>query len=138
MMSLLSSHACYPHAVVCMENTSARGSCFPANLELSTSWHPTTTLPLACPPAHLLATSPPPTPQYLSASADRAVRNTYKLLAVLVHSGGVHGGHYFAYVRCGLGQCGWQAAWLNSCRSPKAVRLTLLEGLPDFLLAVPM
>ncbi|KAI7840976.1 hypothetical protein COHA_005205 [Chlorella ohadii] len=37
--------------------------------------------------------------KYLSASADRAVRNTYKLLAVLVHSGGVHGGHYFAYVR---------------------------------------
>jgi ubiquitin carboxyl-terminal hydrolase 7 len=37
--------------------------------------------------------------KYLSATADRAVRNTYKLLAVLVHSGGVHGGHYFAYVR---------------------------------------
>lgn len=39
--------------------------------------------------------------QYLSSAADRNLHNTYKLLAVLVHSGGVHGGHYYAYVRCG-------------------------------------
>jgi ubiquitin carboxyl-terminal hydrolase 7 len=37
--------------------------------------------------------------KYLSAGADRNVRNVYRLLAVLVHSGGVHGGHYYAYVR---------------------------------------
>ncbi|KAL4423841.1 hypothetical protein ABPG75_001142 [Micractinium tetrahymenae] len=37
--------------------------------------------------------------KYLSAGADRNVHNKYKLLAVLVHSGGVHGGHYYAYVR---------------------------------------
>lgn len=38
--------------------------------------------------------------RYLAPGADRAVRNTYKLLAVLVHSGGVHGGHYYAFIRC--------------------------------------
>ena len=37
--------------------------------------------------------------KYLAPGADRNLRNTYKLLAVLVHSGGVHGGHYFAFVR---------------------------------------
>jgi hypothetical protein len=31
--------------------------------------------------------------------ADRSVRNLYKLHSVLVHSGGVHGGHYYAYIR---------------------------------------
>lgn len=31
--------------------------------------------------------------------ADRNVRNVYKLHSVLVHSGGVHGGHYYAYIR---------------------------------------
>jgi len=36
---------------------------------------------------------------YLSPNADRTVRNRYRLLAVLVHSGGVNGGHYYAYVR---------------------------------------
>lgn len=36
---------------------------------------------------------------YLSPNADRTICNKYKLLAVLVHSGGVHGGHYFAYIR---------------------------------------
>ena len=72
----------------------------PATLEASVRHSPPTLLPPlrpTSPPAH----PPAPRPQYLSASADRAVRNTYKLLAVLVHSGGVHGGHYFAYVRCG-------------------------------------
>jgi ubiquitin carboxyl-terminal hydrolase 7 len=39
------------------------------------------------------------TSAYLSANADKTVKNKYKLLAVLVHSGGVHGGHYFAFVR---------------------------------------
>jgi ubiquitin carboxyl-terminal hydrolase 7 len=39
------------------------------------------------------------TPAYLSTNADKAVKNKYKLVAVLVHSGGVHGGHYFAFVR---------------------------------------
>jgi hypothetical protein len=27
------------------------------------------------------------------------VRNLYRLHSVLVHSGGVHGGHYYAYIR---------------------------------------
>jgi hypothetical protein len=31
--------------------------------------------------------------------ADRSVRNLYRLHSVLVHSGGVHGGHYYAYIR---------------------------------------
>ncbi|PSC73213.1 ubiquitin carboxyl-terminal hydrolase 12 [Micractinium conductrix] len=37
--------------------------------------------------------------KYLSGSADRSKCNRYKLLAVMVHSGGVHGGHYYAYIR---------------------------------------
>ncbi|KDD73658.1 ubiquitin carboxyl-terminal hydrolase, partial [Helicosporidium sp. ATCC 50920] len=37
--------------------------------------------------------------RYLAPAASPAVRNLYRLLAVLVHSGGVHGGHYYAYVR---------------------------------------
>ena len=37
--------------------------------------------------------------KYLTASSDRSVRNLYKLHSVLVHSGGPHGGHYFAYIR---------------------------------------
>jgi hypothetical protein len=40
------------------------------------------------------AATPTPRPQ-----ADRSVRNLYKLHSVLVHSGGVHGGHYYAYIR---------------------------------------
>lgn len=34
---------------------------------------------------------------YLSASADPTKRNLYKLHSVLVHSGGTHGGHYYAF-----------------------------------------
>ncbi|KXZ54806.1 hypothetical protein GPECTOR_4g877 [Gonium pectorale] len=37
--------------------------------------------------------------KYLAPGADRSVRNLYKLHSVLVHSGGVHGGHYYAYIR---------------------------------------
>ncbi|KAI3748479.1 hypothetical protein L6452_11570 [Arctium lappa] len=37
--------------------------------------------------------------KYLSPQADRSVRNLYTLHSVLVHSGGVHGGHYYAYIR---------------------------------------
>lgn len=37
--------------------------------------------------------------KYFSSTADKAVRNKYKLLAVLVHSGGIHGGHYYAFIR---------------------------------------
>ena len=37
--------------------------------------------------------------KFLSPDADRSVRNLYKLHSVLVHSGGVHGGHYYAYIR---------------------------------------
>ena len=37
--------------------------------------------------------------KYFTSTADKTVSNKYKLLAVLVHSGNVHGGHYFAYIR---------------------------------------
>ncbi|XP_027333721.1 ubiquitin carboxyl-terminal hydrolase 12-like isoform X8 [Abrus precatorius] len=37
--------------------------------------------------------------KYLSPEADRNVRNLYTLHSVLVHSGGVHGGHYYAFIR---------------------------------------
>ncbi|GAA0176566.1 cysteine protease [Lithospermum erythrorhizon] len=37
--------------------------------------------------------------KYLSPDADRSVRNLYNLHSVLVHSGGVHGGHYYAFIR---------------------------------------
>ncbi|KAL2456767.1 Ubiquitin carboxyl-terminal hydrolase 12 [Forsythia ovata] len=37
--------------------------------------------------------------KYLSPDADRSVRNLYMLHSVLVHSGGVHGGHYYAFIR---------------------------------------
>ena len=38
-------------------------------------------------------------PRYFSSSADKSAKNKYKLLAVLVHSGGIHGGHYYAFIR---------------------------------------
>ncbi|KAI3991323.1 hypothetical protein MKX01_034642, partial [Papaver californicum] len=37
--------------------------------------------------------------KYLSPDADRRVRNLYTLHGVLVHSGEVHGGHYYAFIR---------------------------------------
>ncbi|KAL0926393.1 hypothetical protein M5K25_002618 [Dendrobium thyrsiflorum] len=37
--------------------------------------------------------------KYLSPDADHTVRNLYTLHSVLVHSGGVHGGHYYAFIR---------------------------------------
>ncbi|KAF8398022.1 hypothetical protein HHK36_016948 [Tetracentron sinense] len=37
--------------------------------------------------------------KYLSPDADRSVRNLYTLHSVLVHCGGVHGGHYYAFIR---------------------------------------
>ncbi|KAL2326631.1 hypothetical protein Fmac_025689 [Flemingia macrophylla] len=37
--------------------------------------------------------------KYLSPEADRSIRNLYTLQSVLVHSSGVHGGHYYAYIR---------------------------------------
>eukprot|EP00803_Ostreobium_quekettii_P006505 evm.model.scf_920EXC.1 EVM.evm.TU.scf_920EXC.1 scf_920EXC:20698-24688(+) len=37
--------------------------------------------------------------RYLTEHSDRSVRNLYKLHSVLAHSGGPHGGHYFAYIR---------------------------------------
>lgn len=37
--------------------------------------------------------------KYMASTAKKGVRNLYKLLAVLVHSGGVHGGHYYAFIR---------------------------------------
>ena len=37
--------------------------------------------------------------RYMSRTADPKVRNLYRLHSVLVHSGGVHGGHYYAFIR---------------------------------------
>ena len=37
--------------------------------------------------------------RFLAADADRGVRNLFRLHSVLVHSGGVHGGHYYAFIR---------------------------------------
>ncbi|MFS7989857.1 putative ubiquitinyl hydrolase 1 [Helianthus anomalus] len=37
--------------------------------------------------------------KYLSPDADKSVRNLYTLHSVLVHSGGISGGHYYAYIR---------------------------------------
>uniref|UniRef100_A0A7N0VJD6 ubiquitinyl hydrolase 1 n=1 Tax=Kalanchoe fedtschenkoi TaxID=63787 RepID=A0A7N0VJD6_KALFE len=37
--------------------------------------------------------------KYLSQDANKSVRNLYTLHSVLVHSGGIHGGHYYAYIR---------------------------------------
>ncbi|CAI9774541.1 unnamed protein product [Fraxinus pennsylvanica] len=40
--------------------------------------------------------------KYLSPEAERGDRNLYTLHSVLVHSGGVHGGHYSAFIRPNL------------------------------------
>ena len=37
--------------------------------------------------------------KFLTPNADKTVRNLYKLHSVLVHSGGGHGGHYYAFIR---------------------------------------
>ncbi|KAI7746099.1 hypothetical protein M8C21_024664, partial [Ambrosia artemisiifolia] len=37
--------------------------------------------------------------KYLSPDADKSVRNLYTLHSVLVHSGGISGGHYYAFIR---------------------------------------
>ena len=38
--------------------------------------------------------------KYFSRNAEgRSAQNVYRLYSVLVHSGGVHGGHYYAYIR---------------------------------------
>ncbi len=45
--------------------------------------------------------------KYLTPDADRSVRNKYLLHSVLVHSGGVNGGHYYAFIRPSLRGDGW-------------------------------
>mmetsp|Transcript_7331 Transcript_7331/g.19028 ORF Transcript_7331/g.19028 Transcript_7331/m.19028 type:complete len:1112 (-) Transcript_7331:2065-5400(-) len=45
--------------------------------------------------------------KYFSPSSDRSQRNVYLLHSVLVHSGGVHGGHYYAYIRPTLEGDAW-------------------------------
>mmetsp|Transcript_19656 Transcript_19656/g.42954 ORF Transcript_19656/g.42954 Transcript_19656/m.42954 type:complete len:1106 (-) Transcript_19656:700-4017(-) len=40
--------------------------------------------------------------KYLTEDADKSVRNLYALHSVLVHSGGIHGGHYYAFIRPNL------------------------------------
>lgn len=44
--------------------------------------------------------------KYLAPTADPNVRNKYLLHSVLVHSGGVHGGHYYAFIRPDLHEDG--------------------------------
>ncbi|CAI9095951.1 OLC1v1031998C1 [Oldenlandia corymbosa var. corymbosa] len=41
--------------------------------------------------------------KYLSPDSDKSVRNLYTLHSVLVHRGGVRGGHYYAFIRPALG-----------------------------------
>ncbi|GAQ84171.1 Ubiquitin carboxyl-terminal hydrolase [Klebsormidium nitens] len=45
--------------------------------------------------------------KYLTEDADRSVRNKYLLHSVLVHSGGIHGGHYYAFIRPQLRSNQW-------------------------------
>ena len=40
--------------------------------------------------------------KYLVPESDKSVRNKYKLHSVLVHSGGINGGHYYAFVKPNL------------------------------------
>jgi len=42
--------------------------------------------------------------KYLTKTSDPSVRNLYQLHSVLVHSGGIHGGHYYAFIRPDLGE----------------------------------
>ena len=37
--------------------------------------------------------------RYMAPGSDSTVRNLYRLHSVLVHSGNVHGGHYYAFIR---------------------------------------
>jgi len=37
--------------------------------------------------------------KYMTKDSDRSLKNQYSLYSVLVHSGGVHGGHYYAFIR---------------------------------------
>lgn len=37
--------------------------------------------------------------KYLVPEADKSVRNKYRLHSVLVHSGGINGGHYYAFIK---------------------------------------
>jgi len=37
--------------------------------------------------------------KYMTKDSDKTTRNQYSLYSVLVHSGGVHGGHYYAFIR---------------------------------------
>ncbi|KAK9185454.1 hypothetical protein WN943_025810 [Citrus x changshan-huyou] len=53
--------------------------------------------------------------KYLSPDADRSVRNLYTLHSVLVHSGGVHGGHYYAFIRPTLSDQWYASSFKMSC-----------------------
>ncbi|CAF2030850.1 unnamed protein product [Brassica oleracea] len=54
--------------------------------------------------------------KYLSPDADKSVRNLYTLHSVLVHSGGVHGGHYYAFIRPTLSDQ-WYVSFCYLCFS---------------------
>ncbi|XP_051113485.1 ubiquitin C-terminal hydrolase 13-like isoform X2 [Andrographis paniculata] len=45
--------------------------------------------------------------KYLSPEADKTKRNLYTLQSVLVHSGGIDGGHYYVYIRPDLSNNQW-------------------------------
>ena len=37
--------------------------------------------------------------KYMTKDSDKSMKNQYTLYSILVHSGGVHGGHYYAFIR---------------------------------------
>ncbi len=55
--------------------------------------------------------------KFLAPEADRSVRNKYKLHSVLVHSGGVHGGHYYAYIRSNAKWLKFDDEKVQSCQN---------------------
>ena len=72
--------------------------------------------------------------RFLAEDADRSVRNLYRLHSVLVHSGGVHGGHYYAFIRPDGQQ------WLKfdddkarRCAAAPAARPRRQRGCPDIM-----
>lgn len=40
--------------------------------------------------------------KYLASNADRSAKNLYRLHSVMVHSGSLAGGHYYAFIRTDL------------------------------------
>lgn len=69
--------------------------------------------------------------KYLTEDADRSIPNDYSLLSILVHSGDVHGGHYYAYIRPGLDDT-WYSVDFSSSFLPHAPPPLFFFLLPFF------